>query len=179
MAFLHRFRIVGGFMISKLPDKLLAKSKRGDKEPITLEAHLRDAERCAAQIFRLDGRWGQNWCRFFKIQGNEAQQKFLLNLRVAALFHDIGKANEEFYKAVSGGCTQTFRHEHISALILHLKSVRSWLQKDDLFLDVEVITAAVLSHHLKASEKGDHRWGSSRKGERDKNELIIIIIVLK
>jgi CRISPR-associated endonuclease/helicase Cas3 len=162
-------------MISKLPDKLLAKSKRGDKEPITLEAHLRDAERCAAQIFRLDGRWGQNWCRFFKIQGNEAQQKFLLNLRVAALFHDIGKANEEFYKAVSGGCTQTFRHEHISALILHLKSVRSWLQKDDLFLDVEVITAAVLSHHLKASEKGDHRWGSSRKGERDKSVPLYLL----
>ena len=82
------------------------------------------------------------------------------------MFHDIGKANEEFYKAVSGGCDQTFRHEHISSLILHLPQVRSWLNHQPL--DVEVITAAVLSHHLKAEEKGDRQWGSPNKGSRNK-----------
>ena len=151
--------------MTNLPDQLLAKSKRGDRI-VTLQEHLSDTEKSARQIFRLDGRWGQNWCRFFRLASEEDRQKFLLNLRVAALFHDIGKANEEFYKAVSGGCDQTFRHEHISALILHLPLVRAWLNHKPL--DVEVITAAVLSHHLKASEKGDRQWGSPNKRSRSK-----------
>ena len=151
--------------MANLPEYLLAKSKRGDRI-VTLQEHLSDTEKSASQIFRLDGRWGQNWCRFFRLASEEDRQKFLLNLRVAALFHDIGKANEEFYKAVSGGCDQTFRHEHISALILHLPNVRSWLNHQPL--DVEVITAAVLSHHLKAEEKGDRQWASPNKGTRGK-----------
>lgn len=150
--------------MATVPEKLLAKSKRGDRPLVTLQEHLSDTEKSARQIFRLDGRWGQNWCRFFKLINEEEKKKFLLNLRVAALFHDIGKANEEFYNAVTEGYHQTFRHEHISALILHLPQVRSWLQCSNL--DVEVITAAVLSHHLKASEKGDWQWGSPNKGTR-------------
>jgi len=151
--------------MANLPDQLLAKSKRGDRI-VTLQEHLSDTEKSARQIFRLDGRWGQNWCRFFGLSSEQEQETFLLNLRVAALFHDIGKANEEFYKAVSGGCDQTFRHEHISALILHLPLVRAWLNRQPL--DVEVITAAVLSHHLKAEEKGDRQWASPNKGTRSK-----------
>lgn len=139
-------------MMPNLPGKLLAKSRRGEKE-VSLEKHLLDTETCASLIFRLDGRWGQNWCRFFKIQEQEAQAKFLLNLQVAALFHDIGKANEDFYAAVSspGFKPQTLRHEHLSALVLCLPEARSWLAQNKN-LDVDVITAAVLSHHLKASE---------------------------
>ncbi|MEP0960145.1 CRISPR-associated helicase Cas3' [Leptolyngbya sp. FACHB-1515] len=109
-----------------------------------------DTEQAAELIFRLDGRWGRNWCRFFQIACE--QQKFLLNLRVAALFHDIGKANEDFYAAVTtaGFKPQTLRHEHLSALVLCLPEVRTWLSKNSA-LDVDIITAAVLSHHLKAS----------------------------
>ncbi len=153
-----------------LPEQLLAKSKRGDRT-ITLEEHLRDTEACATQIFRLDGRWGQNWCRFFKIQGKEAQEKFLLNLRVAALFHDIGKANEDFYAAVSslGFKPQTLRHEHLSALVLCLPEVRSWLAPPQKNLDVDVITAAVLSHHLKASESQITVKADKEGNERLKN----------
>ncbi|MGB3493903.1 MAG: CRISPR-associated helicase Cas3' [Elainellaceae cyanobacterium] len=139
-------------MMHELPEKLLAKSKRGNRE-ITLEAHLRDTEACAEQIFRLHGRWGQNWCRFFKIQSQEARERFLLNLRIAALFHDIGKANADFYTAVAtpGFEAQTLRHEHLSALVLCLPAVQRWLAINPA-LDVDVITGAVLSHHLKASE---------------------------
>jgi len=49
------------------------------------------------------------------------------------------------------------RHEWISALILHLPSVQSWLEKTEL--DLEVITAAVLCHHLQASRQD---WGKRR-----------------
>ncbi len=158
----------------KLPDQLLAKSKRGDRPPVTLQEHLSETEKSARQIFRLDGRWGQNWCHFFKITSDEEQQKFLLNLRIAALFHDIGKANEEFYKAVSESYNQTFRHEHISALILHLSQVRSWLNHQPL--DVEVITAAVLSHHLKASgsEKHKHFWAFPKTSNKKPIPLYLV-----
>lgn len=147
-------------MKSNLPKHLLAKSQRRDKDPVTLQEHLFDTEKSASQIFRLDGRWGRNWCRFFQIRGGTAQQQFLLNLRIVSLFHDLGKANKDFYNAVSqpGFIAQTLRHEHISALLLHLPEIRSWLA-DNSRLDLEVITAAVLSHHLKAAETGDWKWG--------------------
>jgi len=146
-------------MTTKIPDRLLAKSRRQGKEEITLQRHLFETEQAAEQIFRLNGRWGRNWCRFFKLDGLEMQEKFLLHLRLAALFHDIGKANEDFYSAVTSPkfFQQTLRHEHLSALLLHLSEVRSWLQQNRL-LDLEVITGAVLSHHTKAAESGDWKW---------------------
>jgi len=163
-------------MMTSLPTQLLAKSPRPGRDPVTLEQHLRDTEVCAAQIFRLDGRWGQNWCRFFQIQEEKDRTQFLLNLRIAALFHDLGKANEDFYNAVAqaGFIQQTIRHEHLSALILCLPEVRNWLSKDPR-LDADVITAAVLSHHLKALDDSasikdkerseqvkNYRWGQAQ-----------------
>jgi CRISPR-associated endonuclease/helicase Cas3 len=138
---------------------LYAKSKRNGKQ-ITLQSHLEDTEKAAREVFNLDKRWGRNWCRFFKIYDRTEQEKFLLNLRIAALFHDVGKANEDFQKAVSqnGFHQQTIRHEHLSALILHLPEVRDWLSENKE-LDLEVITASVLSHHIKASADVDEwKW---------------------
>lgn len=141
------------------PKSLLAKSRKAGKEEITLKRHLLETEQAAIQVFKLEGRWGRNWCRLFKITDHQQQAKFLLHLRLAALFHDIGKANEDFYTAVTspGFFQQTLRHEHLSALLLHLPEVRSWL-KQNTSLDLEVITGGVLSHHTKASENGDWQW---------------------
>ncbi len=152
--------------MNEIPKQLLAKSRYGNRI-VTLEAHLRDTEKCAAKIFRLDGRWGKNWCRFFCL---EDQQKFLLNLRVAALFHDVGKANEDFYTAVTARSfkAQTLRHEHLSALILCLPEVHIWLKKNSL-LDIDVITAAVLSHHLKASEDSTTTKSEQEGSTKQKN----------
>lgn len=151
-----------------LPDRLLAKSRRRGRE-LTLDQHLRDTERAATRIFRLDGRWGRNWCRFFRLGTAEARERFLLNLRVAALFHDIGKANEDFMQAVTGaGVQQTLRHEHLSAFLLCLPAVRNWLAANHR-IDIDVVTAAVLSHHLKASDQNSEshkergwKWGHPR-----------------
>lgn len=146
------------------PATLLAKSHRVGREDVTLDQHLLDTERAAELIFRLDGRWGQNWCRFFRLTAPELQERFLLNLRVAALFHDIGKANEDFYRAVTEPIffPQLLRHEHLSALLLCLAEVRRWLSQNRS-LDVDVITAAVLSHHIKASDTGDWKWCQPQK----------------
>jgi CRISPR-associated endonuclease/helicase Cas3 len=141
------------------PKGLLAKSCREGRKPLSLQKHLADTEDAAWKIFRLDKRWGKTWCRFFGIGGREAQERFMLNLRVAALLHDIGKANEDFQAAVTrGNAVQTVRHEHLSALLLHLPDVRRWLAANKE-LDLEVITAAVLSHHIKAARGGDEwKW---------------------
>lgn len=140
------------------PEHLLAKSARKDRPHLSLERHLLETEQAAVAIFRPDGRWWDSWCRFFRLQGKE-RESFLLHLQVAGLLHDLGKANEDFLRAVTarGFHAQTLRHEHISALVMHLPEVRAWLTSGGN-LDVDAITAAVLSHHLKAAQEGDWQW---------------------
>lgn len=145
-------------------EKLLAKSRRNGRE-LSLEEHSFDTAKAAELIFNLENRWGRNWCRFFGIVAAE-RERFLLNLKVASLLHDLGKANEDFYQAVTNFAAppQTLRHEHVSALILFLPEVRNWLAQNPA-LDLDVITAAVLSHHLKASatrEAEKYGWCAPR-----------------
>ncbi len=143
------------------PKPLLAKSLTPGREPLSLVAHGEDTEQAACAIFRDAGRWSYAWARFFRLD-RQGRERFLLNLRVAALFHDVGKANEDFQALMTrqgrGPGPQTFRHEHLSALILSLPAVRGWLETNPA-LDADVITAAVLSHHLKASDQDPWRWG--------------------
>lgn len=139
---------------------LLAKSRTHGE--LTLERHLLDTEQAAMGLFRPGTRWGERWPAFFKVDASAA--RFLLELRVAALFHDIGKANDHFQRAVSATgelVEQTLRHEHMSALVMCLPEVREWLSRSSV--DVDICTAAVLSHHLKAEDgEGDWRWAQFR-----------------
>ncbi len=143
------------------PKVLLAKSPRRDRK-VTLAAHSLDTEMAAVRVFGPEGRWGRAWRRFFKLAG-EAEERFLPTLRVACVFHDLGKANEDFLAAVQGTLRgpQTLRHEHLSALLLHMPEIRCWLTGSKQ-LDVPALTAAVLSHHLKAAPDGDWKWGQPR-----------------
>jgi CRISPR-associated endonuclease/helicase Cas3 len=144
----------------RLPD-LLAKSRCVGRPPLALDRHLLDTEQAAKALFRSDGRWGKAWGRFFRLS-DDGQRRLLLHLRLAGLFHDIGKANEDFVAMVHGiGSNQTLRHEHISALVLSLPVVRAWLSAND-DLDPDIVTAAVLSHHLKAKEEGTWAWCQPR-----------------
>lgn len=152
-------------MTYSVRDRLPAKSAYGEKPPRSLLEHSLDAEEAASHVFRLDGRWGQNFCRFFGLDTVVEQKSFLRHLRIAALFHDLGKANEEFVTMVlrHRRLTQTLRHEHISGLILCVPAVRKWLEQGGI--DVDIITAAVLSHHLKVSaQDGLYTWGQCRRG---------------
>jgi CRISPR-associated endonuclease/helicase Cas3 len=155
------------------PAELLAKSPYGERR-LSLARHCGDTEEAAQAIFREDGRWARSWARFFRFSESD-RQRFLLNLRVAALFHDLGKANADFQAAVlgtAGGRPQTLRHEHISALVLCLPEIRGWLAQSPL-LDVDAITAAVLSHHLKAAESGTARvWGEPQT-TRDQARILM------
>lgn len=139
------------------PPTLLAKSPR--RKRVTLEEHSLDTERAAALLF-TDGRFGDNFCRFFRVAD---RARFLIHVRLAALLHDLGKANRDFLAAVNrtgaDPAPQMLRHEHLSALILHLPVLRGWLERSPLGLDLSIITAAVLSHHIKAAADGPHAWG--------------------
>ncbi len=139
------------------PGVLLAKSPRKNMT-LSLQKHCHDTEEAANCLFPPTGRWGRAWRRFFRLDEASAQ-RFLLNLQVAALFHDLGKANEDFYRAVSkeGFFPQSVRHEHLSALVLHLPEVAQWLRGNPA-LDHGIICAAVLSHHSKAEESGKWEW---------------------
>jgi CRISPR-associated endonuclease/helicase Cas3 len=144
------------------PIELLAKGLRTGREPVTLEAHLLDTERAALALFAPDSCWGRSFTRFFRLEEADSE-RFLLLLRLAALFHDLGKANTDFLAAVTSGAPQlqTLRHEHFSALILHLPQVRRWLTANPS-VDLDIVAAATLSHHFKASDSGEWKWCQPR-----------------
>lgn len=158
-----------------MPQRLLAKGTIYGKvsleelpsKGLSLEQHLRDTYVAAQAIFK--GRILKNWCRFFKVTDAD---RFLQHLYLAALFHDIGKANAHFYEAVlKQRQQQALRHETISTLILHLPQMREWLQGNRLNLDLEIITAAVLSHHLKAHPDD---WAIA-KGLKPGDEIVLYL----
>ncbi len=122
---------------------------------MSLLQHLRDTEEAASELFRLGTRWSRSYLRFFRMTSAD-HPRFLLNLRLAALFHDIGKANEDFQAAMvaRGFKAQSLRHEHLSALLVCEPALSAWLAAG-ADVDVDVIAAAVLSHHLKAAEDGE------------------------
>ena len=132
-----------------MPERLLAKSRQQDRV-LSVEAHCLDTEQTAIAVF--SERTLDAWCRFFRLTDSRA---LLRDLRVACLFHDLGKANADFQAAVHGRREpQAIRHEHLSALVLCLPAVGDWLKGRGC--DFDAIVAAVLSHHAKASgQKGD------------------------
>ena len=79
---------------------LPAKKVREDHN-LTLAQHLADTEQAAVALFGPGRRWGQAFARFFKLEDADGGDAFLLNLRVAGLFHDIGKANADFLSAMT------------------------------------------------------------------------------
>ncbi len=132
---------------------LLAKSRVRGRE-LSLAQHLSDTDLAAAALFRAGTRWASAFLRFHRLEEGD-HPTFLLHLRLAALLHDLGKANEGFLSMLTGrhGDGQPFRHEHLSALVLAEPSVRVWFTAV-AGLDLDLIVAAVLSHHLKASQSG-------------------------
>lgn len=149
-------------MSSPADGALLAKGRVKGSRDVSLLAHSLDVDLAASILLGRESRFGRALGRFFRI-AEEDHERLLLHVRVAALLHDIGKANADFQAAVRYllDGPQTLRHEHISALVLHLPEVRSWLcARPDL--DVAVVTAAVLSHHIKAAGDGDWRWAQPR-----------------
>ncbi len=141
-------------------DTLLAKSRNRRGVALGLFQHLDDTERAIGEVFRHGSRWRSAWLRFFGIDADQGGE-FWRTLSVAALFHDLGKANHDFQRAVTvpNAPAQAVRHEHLSALVLCLPECHEWLAAAGL--DVDLIIGAVLSHHVKASDSGKYQWCQS------------------
>jgi CRISPR-associated endonuclease/helicase Cas3 len=136
-----------------MTDRLLAKSPLGGRH-VTLPAHAAAVRETASTLFgsaQAPTRLGREWLRFFKLD-DAWFAPFVTNVALAAVFHDIGKANDGFQREVRGqkGC-QAIRHEHLSALLLCIPAMRQWLV-DDPIVDFEIVVSAVVSHHLKVKE---------------------------
>lgn len=149
---------------------LYAKSKNRHGEQVTLLDHSVQVEGAIDLIFPETSRWRSAWMRFFKIPRSR-RDGYWKCLRAAALLHDIGKANEDFQRAVQvSGSAQSIRHEHLSALVLSLPQFRQWLTCSDI--DPDLVIAAVLSHHIKASVASNHPYKWCQSHGRDTVRLL-------
>jgi CRISPR-associated endonuclease/helicase Cas3 len=136
-------------------DTLLAKSKSGPNivPEITLTGHTDCVLRAVDALFLQEGaptRLAGSWLQFFGL-GVTDFGRFHSHLRVAAAFHDVGKANDGFQDKVLTGGPQLIRHEHLSGLLMAEPDVLECLTRNGL--DAEVLIAAVISHHLKVSHE--------------------------
>jgi CRISPR-associated endonuclease/helicase Cas3 len=138
-------------------EKVLAKSRRtlqdGTVVEVTLAQHTRHVIEAAKSLFGDENpsQLGQQWLRFFRIP--DQWDAFRKNLIAACALHDVGKANDSFQKALTGVGTQAIRHEHLSALLIAEPNVRAWLETSSI--NFPLVLSAVLTHHLKASDRRD------------------------
>ncbi len=132
--------------------KILAKRPANGIE-ITIAEHSSSLLEAVEAIYGRTGAptpFAGRWLRFFGLEGG-LFSRFLLNLRLAAVFHDIGKANDGFQNVLIGRGNQVIRHEHLSALLLWLEPMREWIGSRQE-TDFEIILSAVISHHLKIDD---------------------------
>ena len=141
---------------------LMAKSARGGRDGRTLVQHTVDVVDAFVALFgqpEAPTRLARRWSNFFRLDSPDA---LLRNGLAAAWAHDWGKANDGFLRALEQRGEQILRHEHLSAMLLHVQSVRLWLRGCP-GLDQDVVLSAVATHHLKAA----HGTIGQLMGERD------------
>ncbi len=122
---------------------LLAKPDR------TLAGHTQDVANAFVALFgRPDSPTDLCgcWLRFFRCPSERA---FLINGLIAAFCHDWGKANDGFLRMLERRGVQLLRHEQISAMLVNQPGIRDWLRGNS-DIDLSLVLAAVVGHHLKA-----------------------------
>ncbi len=143
---------------------LLAKSKlKSQSQAKTLVKHTEDVLDAAEALFGTRKnltRLGEQWIKLFQVTDADL---FMRSLTAAATLHDLGKANHDFQKAVSGKSDgQLIRHEHLSGILMQIPAMRNWLEQQKQ-VDWDVVLSAVVCHHLKASEETLNCSGNTTK----------------
>jgi CRISPR-associated endonuclease/helicase Cas3 len=133
------------------PSCLLAKSPKGKRPRRSLVGHTCDVMEAFEALFGTST-WPTElaaaWARFF---GLKDVAPFLLNGLVASWDHDWGKVDDGFQAMLTRTGKQLLRHEQISAVLMTWPSVWDWLACNRE-LDLPLILAAVVGHHLKARD---------------------------
>jgi CRISPR-associated endonuclease/helicase Cas3 len=132
---------------------ILAKSASQGRE-LDLYAHSASVLGAAELLFGKDRQataLAKAWLRFFGL-GEHSFPAFIKLLRLACAVHDIGKANSGFQRAVRRQGDQIIRHEHLSGLLLRDSRLATWIESNRE-IDIDLVVAAVVSHHLKASHE--------------------------
>lgn len=138
---------------------LLAKSSKNGQPPVTLLDHSTAALDVAEILFGKPEHptpLAIAWLRFFKIDLQEFD-RFAVNLCFAALFHDTGKANSSFSRAIdssSFNVSQCIYHERLSGLVLNTPDMKKWITTHPL-LDFDLVLIAILGHHLRLHRVSD------------------------
>jgi CRISPR-associated endonuclease/helicase Cas3 len=136
-----------------MTERLLAKSGKPIRPERTLTGHTAAVLRAVEALFIANGgpsRLALSWLRFFCLAAGDFA-RFLRHLRIAAVTHDLGKANDGFQAAVHQCGEQVVRHEHLSGLLLFDKAILDWLRQSNV--DACIIISAVISHHVKSGQK--------------------------
>jgi CRISPR-associated endonuclease/helicase Cas3 len=153
-----------------MPDRLLAKS-RGPREPfrpsMLLPVHLADVHRAAGQV--LDAT-GDDQLRALGLAPEHFGGRFRRAVLLAALAHDLGKANDHFQGMLDGSrgdAPQGLRHEWATVLILEEPAVRDWLRPAvECDADWHVAQWAVAGHHPAHGRPSPPRLAVDGTGER-------------
>ncbi|MDQ3653340.1 MAG: CRISPR-associated helicase Cas3' [Acidobacteriota bacterium] len=138
---------------------LLAKSKKKGSflDGCLLTVHTSDVVLAVESLLKVEA---DDIKRFFKLS-DEQMKNLRVIVQLAAIWHDIGKANDGFQNAVRHkGAKQYIRHEHLSAILMSLDDVREWLSKspdvtDDVFQIARLIVAG---HHLQLLGEAKIKW---------------------
>jgi CRISPR-associated endonuclease/helicase Cas3 len=128
---------------------LFAKSAASDGFRPTLPQHTEAVLLAAATLLDLTG---EAQLRALGFDAAVWLERFRRDLLLAALLHDLGKANSYFQDMVSevGRVVQPLRHEAVSYWIAKRPQMQNWLSAvvDDA-LAIELILWAVAGHHRK------------------------------
>jgi CRISPR-associated endonuclease/helicase Cas3 len=150
-----------------MPQKLWAKSvsKKSKKPPPTILKHCRDVRQAAESIWEAVE---PELAEALAIARDEFRHLLLHLLRVAALLHDLGKANSAFQDILRphrpNGTRQPVRHEILSAMLLAKRSLLTGLGT----LELWALVWAVAGHHLKmlSSAEGKNLYNIAKVPEK-------------
>ncbi|MBI4700885.1 MAG: CRISPR-associated helicase Cas3' [Deltaproteobacteria bacterium] len=148
--------------MSGIAATLLAKRPRSPAAPEmreTLAGHAVDVVRTARTL--VDG-WGAAFLDAMALPADWLD-RLQRCAGAAAALHDLGKANDQFQSMVRGQRAepQAVRHEVVSAwLVLRHPALAEWLRVRPGPEELDAVIAAVLGHHLQASNdlQGGGLW---------------------
>lgn len=139
--------------------RLLAKSSKtpdSPREAETLPGHLGSVFTAAETILQVAG---SNLLFSTGLSRSVSESELRLTLLLAAVLHDLGKANSHFQEAVLHGTPQALRHDWLSAWLLAGNAdLNRWLFNELPGHWRDAVIAAVLGHHLKLKDGSDLTW---------------------